>query len=150
MSKVSMTCKIILYGSLGNTKVFFAQKLYEFEESELKAVDAQNADKDDLGYVCLHYKFIENGNIFWIPGIYCAEYDQPIGLYNKPGQYGNVVWNEDMLENKADYERRKFSNEDMAKDFHAQSEEVLGRRITNQYAPDVSKELRKLRNGTTK
>lgn len=145
MSKITMSARIQLEGDEGVMKSFIIQQQYEYLEKEYRIVTARNADNEDKGQTCYHYKVEVDNNVFWVPGIYCVEYDGEIGIYNKKGQYGNVVVTDDLLTRKGELERRKFSNEDMAPDFAKQSKLMLNRRITNAYKPDIDKRLVELR-----
>lgn len=146
MSKIAMTSKIMIVGSDGRSKIFNFQLQYEYSSKVWKEITELDADKIDIGKICYHYIVIENEISYEVPGLYCVETNEPLGVYNEIGEYGNIISPIEIITDKGEYERRKFSNEDYAPDFAKQSLEMLGRRITNRYAPDVSMELQKLRN----
>lgn len=145
MSKITLSANIKLNSENNVLKSFFIQSQYEYESKEYRTTTDSNIEKEDLGVICFHYQVELEDEIYWVPGIYCVEYDGEIGIYNKKGQYFEGEVTDELLHNKGEYERQKFSNENAAPDVEKQTEEMLGRRITNRYVPDVDRDyLRKL------
>jgi hypothetical protein len=145
MDKITMCARISLQGDDDTFKNFITQLQYEYTDKEYRMITEHFADKEDLGKVCFHYKVLRDNVTFWVPGLYCVEYNGEIGIYNKKGRFDNVEVTDDLLIKKGELERRKFSNEDAAPDFAKLTELMLGRRIDNRYVADVDPKLIRLR-----
>jgi hypothetical protein len=139
MNKITMSAKISLMGDNGLGRGFKTQQQYDFNLKEYRIVT--EGDKHDFGKRCFHYNVVIDDVSYWVPGIYCVEYGEPIGKFNPVGQYDNVKNPEQYIVDKQELERRKFSNEDYAHDVEKLYSFMLRRTIKNVYKPDINKHL---------